>query len=343
MLRKNVLVALWLGVSILGLSNASADTFQTVTADWSRSTFGFGGTTRSFNDGSALGGVSFVNQVTGIAPGGGNLFKTVGAIQLGSLTAPDTSTFNTLGGTSTTQDVLVAVFALQGSLQDTGVPTAPIQVNFESGTVSFYLAKQDTGNPLVDFAKGNPSTWGTGGTLYAQYSLKPQEAVSPGPGGLVVQFNPNQVNILNGTVELNQLFSGNFLFKETNIGSGLITTTTGSPGFNAEGFLAIISETITVVPLIDPATNLPILNTIAANLNYGSFNGFATGFGGAAVTDYNPILTNGDFASTVTLGNFAPGREFSTQEVPEPASLAVWGIGMGVAGLIAARRRRMAK
>lgn len=87
-----------------------------------------------------------------------------------------------------------------------------------------------------------------------------------------------------------------------------------------------------------------------------TIQGVTTPLGGTSVwgnanTPFNPytggafVYTNSSFTSPWSLNHGGEGNDlatiltFSSETVPEPASLAIWG-GLGIAGLVAARRRK---
>jgi hypothetical protein len=144
------------------------------------------------------------------------------------------------------------------------------------------------------------------------------------------------------------------------------------PGFNllGEGVYANIAETLDTQAnggldtstdvLLDDLTagsngipdSLDYLNYVAALAglsDLGAATGnqaFATAFGNTGdPTSFNygggQNLGTGDLAFTLG-GAIIPGVFVQPQfeEVPEPTSMIVWGVGMGIAGLMGARYRR---
>jgi hypothetical protein len=92
-------------------------------------------------------------------------------------------------------------------------------------------------------------------------------------------------------------------------------------------------------------TGITDANAIAALFGLtDGFAGFAT-IGTGTGTDFiqtNNLLLNGDFATTLDGGAVAPAILVRGQEVPEPASLIIWG-SLTALGAVAYRRRKTLK
>lgn len=290
----------------------------------------------------------FTNTTSfGGGPGAiGNTVNTVGAAPV--VTARVSGSTESIASASGNR--IVAVFGVSGSVvADNGVSQT---ARFTTGKIAFYA---DTGS----FNAFDPTTWGFGGTPLATYDLAVPQNIATGPGGTPFApgaFNPLNVNTSGANATSFAQTQGQFLFLE-NPSSNFIDVTSLSNLFG-EGIFARIDQTIQQYTL--PSGNaddnltpqeLQVLNDIATFAGLpltGGVNGlgFATGFGGAAATDYSPQnnpATNGDFRGELG-GRFDPGAfdGFTPPPpVPEPVSLAVFAGVMGVGGLV--YRRRTAK
>jgi len=316
-----------LTVVTFGAGSACAGIFVTEQADWNRGLFAGGGATVNFFDGNGAPGVTYVNQVTPGGPLPGSQFVAVGAVVISSLTTsppPGGPSVNPIATGASSH--AVAIFAVQGNLTP-GLGGA-VTVNFTDGRMTIHQIGADT------FNQNDVSTWGFGNSTIAEFLLKAPEPVISGDGFQIGGggLSADEINTLSATIAIGQLLSGNFLFKE-GTPNNLITTTTGDPGFDAEGLLAIFAETITAGSGSTPSS-AALLNTIAsaAGLGFGIVPGFAN-FGSGTHTDFLPFIVNGDFRTTTTLSNAAPGREFDPPLVPEPASVLLWGLALGGLGL----------
>jgi len=308
MMTRRLLLASFVAFALV--ATARANTFvATASVVQTNNT---GGTAPSTNTivGSTSGGYSFDNTTSQNVGGGLNSvvsFKSVGSDQLsggygqfGGGSIPATYT----DGSGTHQ--VIAVFAVSGTVAVNGVG-ATLSTS-TAGGVSFYAAP--VGNSYNQF---NPATWGTGGTLLAQFNVvNPPFLVTQGAtgaGGTVSPAVLNQVaiNFVNPT---NQ--QGDFLFKQnTAVGvPGFLTTPLGVPDpgqvITGEGLHGFLNQKVDQPSSIDPTNpaddfrfldpggptaggGLGVLNTIATSLGVGTFA--PTFFNGAAPTGGDPTGT----------------------------------------------------
>jgi hypothetical protein len=144
-------------------------------------------------------------------------------------------------------------------------------------------------------------------------------------------------------------WTGNYGFNDNGSWSGapMIGLNSGSGSFNlyfadpVSGFLGEMNWTRgyggdTTVEIFDDANNL--LERLV--LESGGVNQFATGFFGfeRAAADITSIVFSNEY---VGVRNISIARALPANDVPEPASLALLGIGL--AGVAAARRKAAKK
>lgn len=331
-------------------SSASADTFYNLRAGVPDQGGGTAGVNVNTVQGTALGGYSYANQYTGAVglPVGGERVRTVTADVITGYTQNPGGMlpiFNNLGG----NDKIVAIFAGDGTISVGmgGLQTA----TFTSGRLWFFESPvSGPGNAFFDPI--NPSTWGFGGAPLAVFDLIAPMDIAPGNAlANGNAFSASQVNNISLNSLAPQQAQGRFLFRDVNDPYILVTDPLLVPGVVAiqEGLWGTIEESLDQTPDPLSAGNLAILNQIAAAAGLGNLGGagtaFATGLGSGLNTDFGPTgLPNagatGDFQFNLG-SSFVPGLIGRPEiEIPEPASMIVWGVGMGIAGLMGARYRR---
>lgn len=198
----------------------------------------------------------------------------------------------------------------------------------------------------------------------------PRDEVGPGPFGQNLFFPEADVDRSGVNTAIGAAGAGQFVFIENpkkpndplidtsytdshGLDAGEVVLPTG-PGFPVETIptgqvdenglplyregLAIKTEQqLSAVQSPLTALQLASLNKIAL---WAFGDVFATGLGAGPDTNFNPLITNGDFRAQ--LGGFAVPIAF-TQIVPEPTTFTVWAVGAGIMGLFARRRRLMAR
>ena len=205
--------------------------------------------------------------------------------------------------------------------------------------------------------------------------LGPLAAGGGGPGTFNLLANQvNQAAINNVVGAVNQGF---FLFKETTtfpgatlVGNTFYTTTGNAPivppgnVLTDEGLISFINEALRGGTLNDSfisggtgTAGFDALNTIAGALGGladlgGANTGFAIGYGGQGNAGGDPRSFNPSNGAGVpntsdsffTLGtSSSPGVQFTpvvVNDIPEPASMLLWGAGVVGFGIYAKSRRR---
>lgn len=286
---------------------------------------------------NAIGGASYTNHLSATgAVGLGTPFVAVGATPITNVNTAPGGTFAPNFGMGVEG---VAVFALGGQVASIVGPA--VTGAFTAGTISIYTI------PTGTFLSGDPSSWGTGGSLVAQWSVAvPTDVLQGNMDATAGGFPAATINTITINVASALQQQGRLLSDETalgNPGANLLNVTTFDPlsvgdVVGVEQLFSDIAETIQnpgATAFNINAADLALLNAIAAAAGLG---GFASGFGDAA-GEYNPFsgLTSFDFASVLAAIN-SPGVQL--QAIPEPTSLAVWGLAMG--GIALAYRRRRA-
>jgi len=309
-------------------------------------------------------GETFTNNIQNNSPLAGGQVRVIGSNLLGN--------FNVTDGTSPAAryngNALVYVFALTGSAVAGPDPV----FTAATGRVALYTVPVDAGGSTA-YNRFDPTTWGAvngAQTLLnapiALFDLAAPDSVAPGSGSTGFNLLASQVNVsaINTTTPSNT--QGNFLFVPETAGS--LTNTDGSsvvpvPGADwltvtsptgdpsKEGLINNVNEQIVLGGTGAPtlAAGLTALNTIGQVL--GSFGALTTG--GYFASDFcvastctptqfadantyalaDSLLNSGDIQTS--LGTIsAPG----TLTIPEPASLALMGIGL--AGIGARMRKR---
>jgi hypothetical protein len=235
------------------------------------------------------------------------------------------------------QGSLVAIFAGEATVTSVGA----------NGTVEF-IPGANVGGQLgiflasSGFSQTDPTTWGAfnpdntvnADNLVGQYTLKPQEAVFPGaPTAESLFFASDETNEISVNTGAPVQLQGRLLFRD--VIDPLFVNMTADPNgteFQDEGLIATIDEMATNNITIN-ATALEQLNNIAEYLgqpaDIGGF-AFATGLNGAGATDFTStaLLTNGDLTTNLSF-QLIPVQQ---TVAPEPASLAMWTLLIGLAG-----------
>lgn len=286
-------------------------------------------------------------------PGGpvGNDVRTILAFEL--TTASNDVNFNPVLGPGAANTHLLVLGAVEGIVVN--VTGNLVTANFNLGRVGLFAAP-------ANYNSNNPNTWGLGGGIVplSVWDLKPREAVQPDTPNpalaaqhtyAAAQVNQSSVDSQVGSTQS----EGRFLFKEASPpdaveGDNFITVFPTNPVGNVqdEGIFAGTGQQVEGVGsgVLDNA-GLGILNSLAAWAGLldlgGAGTAWATGLGGAPVTDWNPLFTggnpninlNGDFRARVDGAEFDP----MYQVVPEPTSLLVWGC-LGLLGVVLGTRLR---
>lgn len=288
----------------------------------------------------------------GVDVNGNFLVRTVGAVRITTLirnSAP--VSIDGILGPGATADQVVVVFAVDGYVD----PAFSSVGHFTSGAVMVF-------NPATPggFSGADPSTWlDPLDNPYYVAALSVQENVEKGGGfNLTASASETQTSVASG---INVLNNGLFLFTEvTDPGIGYtptapnagfldVTSTTGVPaGVTAREAIANQTNQTLNTGFTSVGFDLTMLNKVAGLAGFGDLNstpgdqgdyfassnvadGFATYF-----TVGGP--TNGDFEAEVT-SKFYPGLSTA----PEPSSLALMAMGIGISGLYARRRTRKTK
>lgn len=311
---------------------ASADTFFTGRVDTSTA---LGGTNLP---GAKLlnvtGGVSYSNQTTGP---GGPVVNTVGVAFVPTFQSGNISGNNT----ASSANRFVAVFALQGSFE------GAFNIDYEGGfgQVRFY----DRGAGAGGINVSDPSTWVPGGDFESNIvgvlnlTNRPTGILQGPPGGVateqVIGFNAAEVNTagaVSGQVGTSADATVIFDFDASDSRNTYFSFLAGylvDP--DSEAFLVDLVEQI-ISGANGIAANEADLQTI--------FNAFL-GLDFDPNDDYDPVnaLASGDLSTDIQIGGrLIPGSLVGV-EIPEPASVMVWGL-LGLTGGVAAwRRRRVSK
>lgn len=284
-------------------------------------------------------GQLWTNQVTGDAFAPGALVRTVGAFGLASATNGFTSPILLPDGSQ-----IHAVFAVEGVVTGIGEAT------FTGGSV-FFVSRQ-TGNPGGNFNPVDPLTWNVD-NAYAKFDLLPaQEIIDGGSVGIDPAYPgaapASDVNV-SGLAGIGPLGAGIFAFGEdlaftpgfagtpftdpglgANVGSEWLTNY--EQGLLFEGIAAYTDQTIQTTVRSLSAAQIAELDRISS---------FASGFTGAfSEGGFNPQsgsagpgVATGDFSATLS------GEIAFIAAVPEPSSLAIFGLLCGGAAVRFTKRR----
>jgi hypothetical protein len=369
MTRKSVILAAIF--ALLGALEARADPFFTDIATIQTATPPPGpGTVQpnviTISGVTSSAGELFTNTFGPGATAGTNSIVTVGV----NLQAT-TGGFGLSGGGIATNtyngNTVVAVFALasNNANPNAGGPGV-FQATYNAGRAALF---ELTPAQVAAFKPGDPTTWGvvSGGKLntpIAVFSLVPQQNVSfvaPGNGTGIFNLLQQQVNLSSVNLGTVTNLQSNFVLTVDNslasTSKGTYITVQGVPVIPGDvvGATGIVTRADSALDLNPSSPDIATLNAIASQLGLlPSVDGVAgdsfASIGKGQPTDFVPAKTfadaqaTGDFEESLGLTT-APGA-FETPpggNVPEPASVVLWSLMAGSAGLYVVVRRRSKK
>jgi hypothetical protein len=357
MSKKQVLLAI--AAALATGAYAQADPINLVeVADYQRSTLVGGAGNPNSVDYTGSGGVTYNNTYDASGLVAGAHFISLQAVPITQLVTNGAGN-QTPTGTAN----LVQIAAVQGTI--TNVSAGVVTVRFDSGVARLYQSN-------TTFVANDLSTWGFPGTASAASPtaaddkvLKPQEPLLTGNPNAYLSNgatgNPLSVNQLSTPVLPGNSVTGTAILRNgTGADIWANRTTTGLPidqQVGANGAVIDFTDVFqnsanTNFAFNQNAGNLAIADAIIAAFGTEAAglldNGgvFASGVDNGLNSGYNANLsaagtTTGDFSSQ-TSNNVAPTIETTPLVgVPEPASLAAWGLIMvGVGAYRVVRRRK---
>jgi len=326
--KKSLLGALL--VTLACAAGAQADTFLTEQATVNQGIVPPGGGTNLPNVNqinlSGGGGIVLENNITSNGPNVGDKFNLLAAGVIADFTRNPGGSFVADFGGGNKQ--VVAVFAGQGTVTSlTGGTQSTASI--DSGKLALFAIDKNT------FDRLNASTWGTAGAAIATFNLTNPADITkgiPNPNDPeAIFFAANQVNTGAINLAAGQQIQDRLLFKD--LIDPLIVVQPPFTGQN-EGLFGRFDQTALAFAGNPFAGQENTLNGIFAKVN-GS--GFFQTTGTGTPTDFNPQQLGGtipaDFITQLG-GNFVPGI-LQEGQIPEPASMLLWGAvagGMGVYG-----------
>jgi len=243
--------------------------------------------------------------------------------------------------------ILVAIYGLDGTVG----PTMD-DITYHTGRLQINLI------PAFTFDPNDPETWGFGGMIEAEYTLKPKEDIKSGTDLGIVFAEPisspaSDVNVSGVNTAIGGNSQGLYIFREdptsdlldsdgkTANGETLADILLNQSGFQPVESLILSSdqEVVSLTESILDAADEAILNAIGM---YSFGKDFADFSGGGGADEFKVSISGGtiidggsglDFITNMG-GNAIPGL----QVVPEPTSALLSLIGMMM--VLCGRRRR---
>jgi hypothetical protein len=264
-------------------------------------------------------GISYTTT-TSTAPG--SPVYAVGAVQQGAF-----GLFPSGGGNFTSNHAIIGVFALQGTQQPPAAGT--LQALFTSGVLKVFDLGANTNGT---FNVTNPATWGpntAGATLLATFNLAPASNTLPGPLGANIAQPVLGQNT--GIADLTSPFDsqGNFIFSAA--GADTILT----PPQPFDGLQVVLDEKLKTTP----GSGLVAGGVAGLDSIFNSFLGVNTSPFVNSQGGFNPDGTGANGQTVQVAGSDVFPTQTVTQEIPEPASLLLWGAVGGLGVVWRARRK----
>lgn len=356
MLKKFVLGSLACAAMLCATSNAHAVYITTSGDVEATSLFPAAGPPLTpINKLSTSGGNVYTNQVSG-APFA--LGSEIRSISVQTLTTADVGGF--LPVLTPAGDPIIIITAIRGTVTSVVGTTS---------TATFTEGRSALSTQIAGFSTLDPTTWNFAGR-FSEFVLSPPDSVVTGPTGnsaVTAAIDVNTSTVNSGFV-VPTPSQGRVAFLEDSTAGQNAVPMEGDDFLNDlanptafpvyEGLFSVFAQTLedlssATVTSTFGGTALADLNDImgwaigagiandldAAAGDQGAY--FATGLGGAAVTDFTPDFlqaapNTGDHRAIVSSDN-----SLVVQPVPEPSSIALLLVGAGALGLY--RRRRATK